>query len=405
MNTGMTSDARRDASHLADLLRTEHGARADFLLALADFDRGRGWAALGHASLWAFLHHDLGLSSGAAFQRKEAVALLRELPAVEAPLRDGRLCLSSVAAVASVAKALRLERQAEWLPRFFGLSAREARALAAELVPAEVVPERMVVTAVVPKVAEKAAQGPGSGSELGGSFLTCETGKTQPGRGATAVEDLSLPFGERVGVRGPISAPLQDLRLPCGETAGVRDRPLQRAEAVPLTADLSRLHLTVSRRFLQKLEELRAARSHASPGATVEALLEEALDQLLEKEARRREAATDRPAAAPRPAATGAITAQARREVWARDQGRCQWPLDAGGVCGSNWQLELDHVRPRAQGGPSTAANLRLLCRAHNAEAARRTYGAGFMRRDRGRERPGLPESHGPALQPPQLTL
>ena len=85
----MTSDARRDAARLADLLRTEHHARADVLLALADFDCRRGWAALGHANLWAFLHHDLGLSAGAAFQRKEAAALLRRVPAVEAPLRDG----------------------------------------------------------------------------------------------------------------------------------------------------------------------------------------------------------------------------------------------------------------------------------------------------------------------------
>ena len=94
----MTSDARRDATHLAELLRTEHVAMVDFLLALAlaDFDRRRGWAALGHASLWSFLHHDLGLSAGAAFQRKVAAALLRRVPAMEAPLRDGRLCPSTV---------------------------------------------------------------------------------------------------------------------------------------------------------------------------------------------------------------------------------------------------------------------------------------------------------------------
>ncbi len=390
------SDQVRLVGSLSARVQVALESRADFLLALADFDRGRGWAALGHPSLWAFLHHDLGLSTGAAFQRKEAVALLRELPAVEAPLRDGRLCLSSVAAVASVAKVLKPERQAEWLPRFFGLSAREARALAAELVPAEVVPARVVVTPVAPKVVVKAAQGPSDGGETGGTFLTCETEKTQPGRGATptststSVEDLPLLSGERVGVRGP---------------------PSQRAEAVPLTAELSRLHLTVLRRFLQKLEALRAARSHASPGASVEALLEEAMDQLLEKEAKRREAVTDRPVAAPRPAAPGTVPAQVRREVWARDLGCCRWPLEAGGMCGSTWRLELDHVRPRARGGPSTAANLRLLCRAHNAEAARRAYGAEFMERA-GRRGAGSPPGPsrgaceacpegGPRLNPP----
>ena len=107
------------------------------------------------------------------------------------------------------------------------------------------------------------------------------------------------------------------------------------------------------------------------------------MDLMLAAEAKRREAATVRPQAAPRAAAPEAITAQVRRKVWARDEGRCQWPLEVGGVCGSTWQLELDHVRPRGQGGPSTADNLRLLCRAHNAEAARRVYGEGFVARAR----------------------
>ena len=44
------------------LLRKEQAAMADFLVALADFDRRRGWATLGHASLFAFLHVELGLS-------------------------------------------------------------------------------------------------------------------------------------------------------------------------------------------------------------------------------------------------------------------------------------------------------------------------------------------------------
>jgi len=61
-------DARTAAANLAALLTTEHGAMADFLLALAAFDAARG-AELGHANLFAFLHRDLRLSRSAAFQR------------------------------------------------------------------------------------------------------------------------------------------------------------------------------------------------------------------------------------------------------------------------------------------------------------------------------------------------
>ena len=73
-----------------------------------------------------------------------------------------------------------------------------------------------------------------------------------------------------------------------------------------------------------------------------------------------------------------------RREVWARYQGWCQWPLDGGGTCGSTHRLQLDHVEPAARGGPPTAAILRILCEAHDKEAARRTFGAGWVARGPG---------------------
>jgi hypothetical protein len=56
-------EARAHRDDLARLLRLERQAAADFLLALADFDRRRGWARLGHARLFAFLTRELGLSA------------------------------------------------------------------------------------------------------------------------------------------------------------------------------------------------------------------------------------------------------------------------------------------------------------------------------------------------------
>ena len=56
-----------------------------------------------------------------------------------------------------------------------------------------------------------------------------------------------------------------------------------------------------------------------------------------------------------------------RRSVWKRD-GTCQYvdPL-TGRPCRSRFKLELDHHLPFSKGGETTAENLRLLCRAHNA--------------------------------------
>ena len=55
---------------------------------------------------------------------------------------------------------------------------------------------------------------------------------------------------------------------------------VKRDEAEPVTADLSRLHVTVSRRFLAKLAAARDALSHGHPGANREAVLEAGLDLL-----------------------------------------------------------------------------------------------------------------------------
>jgi hypothetical protein len=75
------------------------------------------------------------------------------------------------------------------------------------------------------------------------------------------------------------------------------------------------------------------------------------------------------------------VPAAVRRAVWTRDAGRCQWPLDSGGSCGSTHQLELDHVVPWARGGAPTVEGLRLLCRRHNRLAARLAFGERCMRR------------------------
>ena len=88
----MTS-ARDLTDRLADLLRREHAALGEFLVALAGFDQRRLWLDLGYPSLFCYLHRELGLSKGAAYYRMTAAELVQRYPEVVAPLRDGRLCL------------------------------------------------------------------------------------------------------------------------------------------------------------------------------------------------------------------------------------------------------------------------------------------------------------------------
>jgi hypothetical protein len=146
----------------------------------------------------------------------------------------------------------------------------------------------------------------------------------------------------------------------------------------PLTGELSRLHITVSRRFLAKLEMARMALSHAVPRASDEDLLEAGLDLILAQDAKKK-GLVAKPRHEPRPSKTDRIPAHVRRAVWTRDGGRCQWPLDSGGICGCAQRLELAHRVPRARGGPPTVDNLRLLCAFHNQHEARLDFGELFM--------------------------
>jgi 5-methylcytosine-specific restriction endonuclease McrA len=230
MNDTQVTAARESSRHLADLLRREHGALVDFLVALSEFDRTETHRRLGFANVFDYLHRELRLSRGAAHYRKVAARLVAKFPEVVEPLRDGRLCLTSVVQLALV---MNEQNRAEVLPRFFHCSKQEAKAAAVEIKPAAVVPRRTVVT------------------------------------------EIPVPVNS---VTSPVHP--DELRS---------SRPVPARTVVePLTSSLGRIHLTVSRAFVGKLKKARAGQSHVQPGATDEQVLEAALDLLLAQQEQRR---------------------------------------------------------------------------------------------------------------------
>ena len=353
------STARDLVSRLAELLRREHAAMADFLVALADFDRHRHWESLGYKSLFWFLHRELGLSKSAAFYRKTAAELIGGFPDVLDALRDGRLCLSTIA---ELAKVITPENRAEVLPRFFTHSSREAKEVTAEILPMDAPPLRDVVTVV-----QAAAP------TLALSLRAVDS---------TPLSRGSAPNHTAANASVPDVAPAPAAR------------PAQPAsfEVEPLTADLRRLHLTVSKRLLEKLDAARDVLSHSHPGATREEIIDAGVTLLLERAAKRRgRVKNPRKSAAAPNAATPArakdpgryVPADVRRAIWERDQGKCQWPIEGGGVCGATCRVELDHAsRPFAKGGRIlTPGDGRLLCDFHQDVSARREFGNACMDR------------------------
>ena len=350
------SSAREETVRLSELLRREHHALAEFLIALAAFDRERRWVELGYPSLFSFLTRELRLSAGAAQYRKTAAELIQRYPEVEDALRRGDLCLTSVI---EVAKVLTAENAAEVLPRFFGKSARDAAVVAASIRPVQDPPVREFLVTSVPS-------GPG---------------EAVPG-------DVTTGVFRAPEVAPPVAAPPPALLA--GGPAPAPDRPKVR----PLDAERARVSMTVSRRLLDKLAAARDALSHSHPSASEETILELGLDLILERQARRRglvkkprstapaspdpESADEPSSDAPR---TRYVPAAVKRAVFVRDQGRCQWPVEGGGVCGATLRVQLDHVRAFARGGRSAVGDLRCLCAVHNDLHARQVFGDAWMDR------------------------
>ncbi len=362
--------ARALTENLASLLRREHGALTEFLVALADFDRRRAWVELGHTSLFYFLRRELRLSSAAAQYRKVAAELIQEIPGIVEPLRRGDLCLTSIIEAARVVTP---ENWETLLPRFYGLSRREAMEVVAELQPHPIPPLRTVVTPVRSAQAARIdarAQQALAREDAGEPRAISETGASP--------NKISLIVTSPGEVR--ITAPPPSVTLPMPPMPPPGRLELEPLTVEPLTGDLSRLHVTVSKGFLRKLEEVSDALSHAMPGATEAELLEAGLDMLLAQAAKRR-GVVQKPQKTPRPSNGDHIPAHVRREVWKRDGGRCQWPVSSGGICGSTRHLELDHVHPRSLGGASSTDNLRVLCSSHNDLAARLALGDDAMDR------------------------
>jgi hypothetical protein len=263
--------------------------------------------------------------------------------------------------VIEVAKVLTPENLADTLPRFYGLSRREAEAVAVSIRPVEVVPVRVVVTPVrtavamtpssPPDVSPERLDAPSSNPEVTSARVRpAETDWRETASAETAADETTLRQ-ERLSPPVP-----------------------PRSSTEPLTAELSRLHVTVSKEFLAKLGAARDALSHSRPNASIEGILEAGLDLILAAQAKRN-GMVEKPLKTPRPRKDDHIPAHVRRAVWERDGGRCQWRFENGEICGSTYMVEVDHIHPEALGGPATLESSRLACFGHNQLSARRVFG------------------------------
>jgi hypothetical protein len=163
-----------------------------------------------------------------------------------------------------------------------------------------------------------------------------------------------------------------------------------------VTPEKTELRVTLDKNLIEKLDRLKSLMSHKNPGMTDSELISEMADLALQKLDPMKKVARQKSLPAPEVptdqdiptsgVATGRhipaqevptsryIPSHLRKAVWDRDQGRCTRP-----GCGTQFFLEIDHIKPIAQGGKTVLSNLRLLCKAHNQRAAVEAFGFDHM--------------------------
>ena len=278
--------ARRIDARLRQLLGEERNTQVDFLLELEKFDAASGFAAFDYGNLWQYLQRELGLLDGAIFRRVHAMKLLRKFPQAEAPLRDGRLWMSSLVKLEEV---LTSENIDEMLAKTAGKSFREIEILVASLratVPDKrTVIRRVALPPATPLGLETGVVSPTAARGTTSPIVSSDATFAEHGVGA-ASDDASRQTATLGSSEGCDSAP-GSAEDPTGDRVALNEESrARRARVAPIAPDRFDVSIRVRGSFVEKLERLKKIYSHAIPDGNVEAVLARAMDRAIAEHAK-----------------------------------------------------------------------------------------------------------------------
>jgi hypothetical protein len=331
------------------LARRERQATVELMTHLAEFDRRRLYREAGYSSLYVYCTDLLKLSNDEAYNRMKAARTIRKFPQTLDLLAEGSLNLTTVRLIAP---HLTPENHDEVLRAACGTSKREVEELVARLAPKPDVPAS--IRALPPPPAQPAL--PPVTTGLAGVPACAATPSADP---VPAVMSTPSAAAVLAGLAAPSSPPAR------------YQRPI-----TPLSPERYQITFTAGAETRDKLEHARDLLRHAVPNGDIAVIMDRALTVLIESLLKKKFAMADRPRRS-EPAKEGSryVPAADNRAVYTRDGGRCQFVSESGHRCNERGFPEKDHVTPSAAGGPSTASNLRILCRCHNQFEAEKRFG------------------------------
>jgi 5-methylcytosine-specific restriction endonuclease McrA len=329
-----------------------HFGTADLLADLAEMDVRKLYAPAAYSSMVRWCRGELHMEEQEAYKLIRAARAAREFPVLFEAVADGRLHLTAVILLK---------------PRLTKENAEELIAAAKWRTREEI---ELLLATRFPRWTERPrANVPNSqGIQLSPGTVTLHT-VTEEAPGQTSEE-------------GPgRQAPALEMTPPLPGPGPV----IGRARLTPVSADAFDFQVTIRRDTRDLIRRAQDLLGRGLPPSDMDALLNQVLRQFVKHRERRKFGRTDRPrpTARTKKSDNRYITAEVRRAVAERDQGRCTYTSEIGKRCDATHGLEYDHIVPFAQGGTSTADNLRLRCRTHNQYEAEQSYGAAFIKNKR----------------------
>jgi hypothetical protein len=358
-------------SSFAGRLSLERSTTAELLADLGEIDARKLFAPAGYPSMFMYCVHEFHMSEDVAYKRIQAARAARRFPALFPALAEGRLHLTAVVLLAP-------QLNPDTADELIAAATHRTKAQL-ELLLAERFPKPDLPTLI------RAIAAPAT-------------------RDALAVRPV-VPAGApntRDGIEPLVPEPVVPSIAPDMSKCGgpVPSQAALRTKVAPSSPGRFTLQLTMGQDTHDLLRYAQSLLGHAVPSGDVEAVLQRALREMVERLEKQKFAAAVRSGPRRRSTSSRQIPADVQRAVWKRDNGRCTFVSEKGKRCDERTRVEFDHVHPVARGGRATADNLQLRCRAHNQYSAECAFGAEFMQDKRQRARARVAPSAFPAAAP-----
>ncbi len=144
-----------------------------------------------------------------------------------------------------------------------------------------------------------------------------------------------------------------------------------------VNSEEAKLTVVLGEEAVENLKRVKELLAHTKPGASFAEVIAHLAKDFVDRQDPLKKSGTGQA----RRQKTATLTPSQKRAVLQRTKGQCEFidPITKR-RCQSRFQIQVDHIIPKAHGGTNESKNLRCLCREHNFYEAEKKLGQEFMK-------------------------